>query len=289
MITIAIPFYNAEKYLLHAIQSVFAQTYQDWILLLVDDGSTDASLSIANTINDSRVEVVSDGINYGLAYRLNQIAHLAKTPFLARMDADDLMHPERIERQLQFLIENPDVDLVDTSVIVIDENKYPIALRALENLSFDPITILERSLLVHPSVAGKTKWFIDNPYDVNQNRCQDKELWLRTYKTSCFKRIRIPLHYKDESNTFSLRTYSATSKESNRLIRYYGPKLVGYPITVYILIKARMKVEILKLMCKLKIVDSLIKLRHEAIDQRWREHVETGLKIIFESDIPIKK
>ena len=77
-ITIAIPFYNAEEYLPDAIRSVFAQTFQDWELLLIDDGSTDASLAIANSVDDERVRVISDGKNKKLAARLNEVTQWAK-------------------------------------------------------------------------------------------------------------------------------------------------------------------------------------------------------------------
>src|SRR5699024_7083751 len=105
MITIGIPFFTDESYLDMAIRSIINQTYQDWVLLLVDDGSSDGSLGIAKKYEekDSRISVISDGENKKLPYRLNQIAQLTKTPYLARMDADDIMHPERIEKQLGIL------------------------------------------------------------------------------------------------------------------------------------------------------------------------------------------
>ena len=106
-ITIGLPFYNAENYLELAIKSVFAQTYQDWELILMDDGSTDRSLEIAKSINDPRVSVYSDGKNKKLAARLNEIVRLAKYDYLARMDADDLMSTKRIETQMNILKNNP--------------------------------------------------------------------------------------------------------------------------------------------------------------------------------------
>src|SRR5690606_21713898 len=110
MVTIAIPFYNGEKYLELAIQSALAQTYTGWKLILLDDGSTDNSLAIANEYKkkDARIKVYSDGQNKNLGYRLNQIPELVDTKYLARMDADDIMHPKRIETQLRILEENPE-------------------------------------------------------------------------------------------------------------------------------------------------------------------------------------
>ena len=98
-LTIGIPFFNAEATLLDAVRSVFAQTHQDWELLLVDDGSTDRSLELARSIDDPRVRVYSDGRNKRLAARLNEISRLARFDHVARMDADDVCLPERLARR----------------------------------------------------------------------------------------------------------------------------------------------------------------------------------------------
>ena len=103
LVTIGLPFYNDRLTLELAIKSIFAQTYKNWELILVDDGSTDGSLNIAKKITDKRVRIISDEKNKGLIFRLNQIASLAKGKYLARMDADDLMQPTRIEKQVEFL------------------------------------------------------------------------------------------------------------------------------------------------------------------------------------------
>ena len=105
LISIGIPFYNAEKYLKFAIQSVIAQSYQNWELILVDDGSSDNSLEIAQdfALKDARIRVICDGKNRKLPYRLNQLILESKGDFIARMDADDIMHPDRLLIQLTYL------------------------------------------------------------------------------------------------------------------------------------------------------------------------------------------
>jgi hypothetical protein len=102
-ITVGLPFWNNERTLEAAIRSVQAQTIPDWVLLVVNDGSRDDSAAIVRSFRDPRIRLVDDGEHRGLVYRLNQIAALAASPFLARMDADDLMHPQRLERQLACL------------------------------------------------------------------------------------------------------------------------------------------------------------------------------------------
>ena len=123
MVTIGLPFYNAEKYLALAIESVLQQTYTNWELLLLDDGSTDNSLSIAQSYaqKDSRIKVISDGKNKNLATRLNELPSLAQGLYLARMDADDIMLPARIERQLAVLKAHPEIDVLGTNAYIIND------------------------------------------------------------------------------------------------------------------------------------------------------------------------
>ena len=107
-VTIGISFYNAEDYLSDAIKSILVQTYSHWELILIDDGSKDNSLKIADTYaaKDKRIRVISDGMNKKLPYRLNQITSEAKGDYIARMDADDVIAVDRIEKQVNFLEKN---------------------------------------------------------------------------------------------------------------------------------------------------------------------------------------
>lgn len=127
-ITIGIPFYNAGRYLASSIRSVLGQTYSGFELILSDDGSTDGSLQIAESFNDPRIRLVSDGANRGIAFRLNEQISLANGTFFARMDADDLMFPDRIEKQLSFL-ERYGYDVTGTQAVVIDHNNEVMGLR----------------------------------------------------------------------------------------------------------------------------------------------------------------
>src|SRR5690606_22420882 len=111
-----------------AIRSVFVQTHSNWELILIDDGSTDQSLDLALKIRDSRVRVISDGKHKGLPTRLNEITASASGEYIARMDADDVMHPERLEKQVKFLLSHPSCDVVGTGVFFIDKNGTPVGI-----------------------------------------------------------------------------------------------------------------------------------------------------------------
>ena len=223
-VTIAIPFYNAEKYLADAIRSVFAQTHQDWELLLIDDGSTDQSLSIANSVKDARVMVFSDGKNKKLAGRLNEVTHLASYDYIVRMDADDLMLPNRIEKQLAILLEH-DVDIVTSGVYSVLNDLTIVGTRgsAYQEVHFQEV--LSRKVgITHAALIAKKSWYQRNHYDETLSIAQDLDLWLRTSKKKDLKIISLkdPLYiYREEDNVTEKKMLRAYKNERN-MIRKYG-------------------------------------------------------------------
>jgi glycosyltransferase involved in cell wall biosynthesis len=240
-VTIGIPFLNARRYLEDAVRSVFAQTHGDWELLLIDDGSTDGSVAVVRHLDDPRVRVLSDGSNRGLCARLNQIASLAQGTYLARMDADDLMHPERIERQLKFLRANPKVDVIDTAIFTVDDELTPLGIRGDRPLDSRPEAVLRNGLLIHPAVMGRAEWFRSNPYDPVYVRAEDRELWSRTWATTKFARLCEPLFFYREGLTGNLRNYLRTERTVRDILRRYGPPLVGGRQTRVLVMRSRLK------------------------------------------------
>lgn len=201
LVSIAIPFYNADAHLELAIQSIIDQTYQNWKLLLIDDGSTDNSLAIARKFeNDSRVTVYSDGQNKNMSFRLNEFAHKVTTKYLARMDADDIMHPQKIEKQMQALASHPEIDVLGTNAYSINEKNRVEGIR----LQFEEGEELSKvDTFIHPTIIAKTEWFIANPYDINIERIDDKELWYRTHKNYNFQILTAPLFfYREIGNNY---------------------------------------------------------------------------------------
>jgi glycosyltransferase involved in cell wall biosynthesis len=226
-ISIAIPFFNARRTLADAVRSVFAQSYSDWELILVDDGSSDGSTELVQQIDDPRIRVVSDGVNRGLSARLNQIATLATGEYLARMDADDLMHPDRIAKQCAFLDANPNVDAIDTTTYTVDDDLTPLGVRGEEPLDCRPEAILRHGLFIHPTMMGRSQWFRKNPYDGHYVRAEDRELWCRTCTTSQFARLSEPLFFYREGLAGNLRNYISTGATISNILRQYGPPLIG--------------------------------------------------------------
>jgi len=261
-VSIGLPFYNNETTLLAAINSVLAQTFTDWELILVDDGSRDRSLEIASTIKDPRVRLVSDGQNLGLAARLNQLTFLSQCDYIARMDGDDLMHPDRLIHQVNYLDNHPQVDLVATAAYSIDNNNQILGLKGLEPITNDLKTILlKKGLIIHPTVMGKTQWFRDNPYDSNLRFTEDRELWCRSCAHSVYAKIPQPLlFYRESFNKKSfLKKHLISFKLNRHLLTTYGPSSLGQTKTQQLILQTYINSLIAYLLTFTNLYESVIR------------------------------
>ncbi|MEQ1347633.1 glycosyltransferase family 2 protein [Acinetobacter lwoffii] len=202
LISVGIPFYNNEKYLSYAIQSVIMQSYANWELILVDDGSTDKSFEIAKKFQslDKRIKVISDGENKKLPTRLNQLIDESKGQYIARMDADDIMHPDRLFKQFTYLNSNRDIDIVSSGLVSIDSNNCIKGYRTSSNIITN-VSIDKGFPIVHPSVMARKNWFLRNKYNESFPRSQDYELWCRSFAKNDLKIAILPellLYYREE-------------------------------------------------------------------------------------------
>lgn len=106
MVSIITPAFNSEKFIAETIQSVLAQTYQNWELLIVDDCSTDKTAEIISRFQDSRIKYFHNYTNKGSAFSRNLALQKAKGKWIAFLDSDDLWHPEKLEKQIEFMKKN---------------------------------------------------------------------------------------------------------------------------------------------------------------------------------------
>ncbi len=123
LISVLMPTYNVAEYVEEAVESILNQTYTNFELIVVDDGSADDTYQklLAIAARDQRVRVFKNPVNSKIVKTLNFALAQAKGEYIARMDGDDVSVPERFEKQMQFLLNNPEVDLVGLNVIVINE------------------------------------------------------------------------------------------------------------------------------------------------------------------------
>jgi len=207
-LTIGLPVYNKAPFLALALRSIFAQTFRDWELVIVNDGSTDSSLSILRALDHPQVTVLSDGEHKGLAARLNEIAGIARGEYLARMDADDMMHPRRLELQLAFLKRRPDIDLVGCGLLVLNREVQASGVRHFPADHKDICADALRGFhFAHPTVLGRTEWFRNHPYSVENLGCEDWQLWVTTCRESRFANLPDALYFYREYDSYSLSKY----------------------------------------------------------------------------------
>lgn len=184
LVTVFIPVYNCEDYIAESLESILSQTYQNLEVLLVDDGSTDRSVNIINTYNDSRIRLVQNPENMGIPYTRNVGLKEAKGEYMAIMDSDDISDPERIEKQINYLEKNKDVDAVGSFYLKFGHKsikkvttKYitPEAVKIML-LFFDPIA--------NPSATVRLKTIKDKNIQYNPKFfvAQDYELWVQLSK-----------------------------------------------------------------------------------------------------------
>ena len=122
-VSVIMGIYNCEKTLPEAIESILRQTYPNWELILCDDGSSDGTYAIADSYakrDPQRIILIRNETNKKLAYTLNRCLSVASGELIARMDGDDISHPDRFLRQTEYLLAHPDVQLVGTDMRCFD-------------------------------------------------------------------------------------------------------------------------------------------------------------------------
>lgn len=187
-ISVLLPVRDGARTLPLAMLSVLEQSFRDFELLLLDDGSADASPDIALRFGDARVRVLRDGMKRGLAARLNQGIDAAAGRYIARMDADDVCFPQRFARQMEHLERDRALDLVGCRALDFDASG---AITGVRPYRLDHAALCARPwngfYLVHPSWMGRTAWFRRYRYlTPEMARAQDQELLLRAYPESRF-------------------------------------------------------------------------------------------------------
>ncbi|MBY0579475.1 MAG: glycosyltransferase family 2 protein [Burkholderiales bacterium] len=186
LVSIVLPAFNAEKTVGDAIASILLQSYPNWELLFIDDGSSDKTLDVARRFKDQRIKIFADGTNLGLPARLNEAIDRAAGKYFARMDQDDLCFPERLERQVEYLEAHPGIDLLGTRAMTFISPSQATGLfpfrETHEEICRQP---WKGFYLPHPSWMGRLEWFKKHRYH-NVDRAEDQDLLLRSYPSSRF-------------------------------------------------------------------------------------------------------
>lgn len=181
--------YNGDKYLHEAIDSILNQTFKDFEFIIINDGSTDKSLKIIHSYNDGRIVLINQE-NAGLANALNNGIAISKSNFIARMDADDIAYPERIQKQYEFLSKNFDYIIVGSNAKIIDKDGNFVHDSNLSIADEEIKRILPETPFIHPSVMYRKDIFYKaGQYPEFMLKAQDLVLFNRMAKYGKFANI----------------------------------------------------------------------------------------------------
>lgn len=226
-VSVLMPVYNAEKYLAEAINSIISQTFRDWELLIINDGSTDSSLSIINGFSDSRVRVINNESNIGLIKTLNKGIGLCNGQYIARMDADDISMPNRLALQVNFLDGNEDYILCGTNADVIDsDGKITGKIVNPSKSTFLQISLLFTNPFIHPSMMIRRNILTVNFFDENAIHVEDYELWTRLASQGQIANLELPLlQYRWHETNVSVKHSAMQETAKNKIISKQLAKL----------------------------------------------------------------
>lgn len=287
-ITVGLAFYNVEKTVASAVKSVLMQTYDNFELIIIDDGSTDHSFAIVQELakTDNRINLIRGEKNMGVGFRLNQITDLAKGEYIVRMDADDLFFPDKVERQMALLLADKSLDLIDCSAYIIDKFGNPVGKRKSNDISDLTLRkiLKSRTVFFHPTVIAKTAWFRKFPYDESFRRGPDFELWCRSFGNTNYTRLDEPLFIYREGKV-SIKNYQLNMASFRRsLSMYYAGALSTYELKKEVAM-SHIKGFLYWLFGTFNMQHLLTATRNSTVTEEEKEKVSGYLEFVDKSDV----
>jgi glycosyltransferase involved in cell wall biosynthesis len=176
-VSIVLPVFNGEEFLSDSIDSVLDQSFENFELIIVNDGSTDQSKDIIFSKKDKRVVYLENKKNQGITRSLNRGFYYAIGEYIARMDSDDISLPKRIETQLKYFKSNTSVDILATNIVQKSKGVYN---SFLANHEFHKIHLLKFNTIAHPTVMLKKSSLraVNIFYDKDFKYAEDYKLWI---------------------------------------------------------------------------------------------------------------
>jgi glycosyltransferase involved in cell wall biosynthesis len=240
LIDVLIPVYNAQAYLNEALDSIIKQTHRNWRMLIVDDGSTDDSLSIIQQYakQDSRI-IYRSRENKGLVATLNELTAWSTAPFIARMDADDISHEQRFEKQLKFLMQDPHLSLLGSWVQLFGIKNEIWHFRATDQ-QIRIVSFFGKCSLLHASLMCRREVFELYPFDPEFTHLEDFDFLTRIIADNKFKMasMRESLYYYRQHNSSIVYNHeqlrlSKSKQVFKRFLNALGLQLSEYELQLF--------------------------------------------------------
>ena len=205
LVSIVLPVFNGEKYLKESLDSVFAQTYKNWELIIINDGSTDGTEKIIQTYHDKRIKYLPNDGNKGIIFSLNRGLQESNGHFIARLDADDVALPLRLEKQVEFLMENSDYVICGSYFQTVDsKDKLLKKVRFPSNDRDARSFLLLHNCFCHSTILMRAEIVKELKYDEYFEICEDYDLWVRISRSG--KILNLPIFttlYRVHGNNIS--------------------------------------------------------------------------------------
>jgi glycosyltransferase involved in cell wall biosynthesis len=223
MLSIVMPLYNAAPFVGEAIQSILNQSFKDFELIIIDDGSTDNSLKIAQSFSDPRIRILKNDENKGIVYTRNRGLHEMKGRYFAPFDADDIAHPDKFSIQLEFMEKHPEFGLVGTWAYHIDPlgNRISSSYKLSGSPESIPIKMLFRAYFIQSAVVFRKEVLPPEGYTTGYDIAEDYKIYFDTAQK--FKTWNIPRYLIE----YRIHPQSSTHRERT-LFKYNEKKVYEY-------------------------------------------------------------
>lgn len=178
--TVLVPAFNCSGFINECLDSILNQSFTDYEIIIIDDGSTDTTLKQISEYNDKRIRVIKNDNNRGIVYSLNLGIDHAEGKYIVRMDADDIMLGDRIKQQIDFLEANLEFGLVGSTYNIIDKaGNFKKHVKLVEDPSYLKLGILFRNQFHHSAITMRTELVRKLRYSEDFLFCEDHDLWIR--------------------------------------------------------------------------------------------------------------
>jgi len=233
-VSVVMSIYNSERYLQEAIDSILSQTFTDFELIIIDDGSTDSSAEILDSYKDTRIKRINNPQNLGLSRSLNLGIASARGEFIARMDSDDISLPERFDHQIKYLQEHDHIGILGTGSLRIDQFGQPIGLpwKPPESPGVINWLFCFCNQIGHPTVMGLRNVFIKSGgYNPDMLYAEDFDLWQRISEFSKLSNLQeVYVHRHIHDCNVSIKFHDIQKKNDILIRQRTISNLLGYRV-----------------------------------------------------------
>ena len=239
-VTVLMPLYNGERYVREAVESILQQTWQDFELLIIDDGSSDKGPDIVSSMKDERIVLLRNPRNIGVAATLNRGLAIARGRYIARMDADDISLPDRLKKQVQFMDAHPAVGISGGWVRLFSGGQLPYTCQVPSASEDVAAYMLFENSLWHVTAIMRKNDLNSAPllYDPFFSRSEDYDLWTRAGKHFSLANIdqvlvRVRRHKESVTRTNWEEMTIQTETIQDRLLKGIGLNLSPFEVTFH--------------------------------------------------------